>query len=90
MIGARSPRSVVELEIPQEILERGLNGDAFVPLITEKDSKLHGHFRNYFASGETAALPVMTETERAQWDKWVSLERYRLSQPPVYLTKTGE
>lgn len=90
MVGARSPHSVVELDIPREIMERGLNGDAFVPLITEKDSKLHEAFRAFFAAGETGDVPEMTEAERAQWDKWVSLERYRLSQPPVYLTKTGE
>lgn len=88
--GSRSPHSIVNLDIPQELMERGLNGNAFVPLITEKDSALHGAFRAFFAAGETGETPDMTDDERAQWDKWVSLERYRTSRPPFYLNGKGE
>lgn len=67
----------------------GVNGNFFIPLVTERDSDLYTNFRRYMR--ELVADPhwrdrplpgrglskSLTESEEIMWDKWVRIEKDR-------------
>lgn len=92
-----APKKVVSVVLRPE----GVNGNFFVPLITERDSELYSQFRRYMSqlvadpNWRDRPLPGrelprrLTESEESMWERWIRQEVERSRERDTYWREQG-
>lgn len=97
LVREKERRHVVRISVP----EIGLNGNSFLPFITEKDSRLYAQFRAYMqelvqdSNWRIRPLPGkgldvrLTEAEESAWERWMRIEMGRKPESDKHWREQG-